>query len=87
MSSDFHFFSVFLDLQSIGDDEATISMELIFFNALTDVPITSLKTRAEVSNSGKRKHPSFSVNIRKLPISIIRTTDYSKDSFSPWHFE
>ena len=44
VSSDFLFFSVFLDLQSIRDDEATTSMELIFFNVLTDVPITSRKT-------------------------------------------
>ena len=34
------FFSAFLDLQSIRDDEATTSKELIFFNALTDVPLT-----------------------------------------------
>ena len=47
---------------------------------MTDVPITSQKTRVELANSGKvlLKHPSFSENIRKLPISIIRTTDYSK---------
>ena len=37
-------FSAFLDLQSIRDDEATTSKELIFFNALADVPITSWKT-------------------------------------------
>ena len=69
------FFSAFLDLQSIRDDETTISKKLIFFNALTDVPIiliTSRITRVEVANSG-----SFSENIRKLPFSIIRTTDYS----------
>ena len=46
-SSDFLFFSVFLDLQSIT------SKELIFFNAVTDVPITSQKTRVELANSGK----------------------------------
>ena len=46
-------FSAFLDLQSIRDDEATTSKELIFFNALTDVPITSRKTRVVVANSGK----------------------------------
>ena len=39
------FFSAFLDLQSIRDDEATTSNELILFNALTDVLITSRKTR------------------------------------------
>ena len=48
-SSDFLFFSTFLDLQSIKDDEATTSKELIFFNTLTDVPITSRKTRVEVA--------------------------------------
>ena len=37
------FFSAFLDLQSIRDDEATTSKELIFFNAFTDVPHTSRK--------------------------------------------
>ena len=36
-SSDFLFFSAILDLQSIRDDEATTSIELIFFNAMTDV--------------------------------------------------
>ena len=49
-SSDFLFFSAFLDLQSIRDDEATTSNELIFFNALTDVLITSRKTRVEIAN-------------------------------------
>ena len=39
-NKDLNFFSAFLDLQSIGDDEATASKELIFFNALTDVLIT-----------------------------------------------
>ena len=49
------FFSAFLDLQSIRDDEAAISKELIFFNALTDNPITSRKTRIEVANSEKTR--------------------------------
>ena len=49
--SDFLFFSAFLDLQSIRDDEATTSKELIFFNSMTDVPITSRKTGVEVANS------------------------------------
>ena len=40
----------FSDLQSIRDDEATISKELNFSNALTDVLITSRKTRVEVAN-------------------------------------
>ena len=44
------FFSAFLDLQSIRDDEATTSKVLIFFNALTNVPIPSLKTRVEAAN-------------------------------------
>ena len=68
----------FLDLQSIRDDEATLSKELVFFNGLTDVLITSQKTRFEVANSGKTKQPSFSENIQKLPFSLIRSTDYSK---------
>ena len=33
------FFSAFFDLQSIRDDETTTFKKLIFFNALTDVPI------------------------------------------------
>ena len=49
-SSDFRFFSAFLDLQSIRDDEATTSNELIFFNALTASLITSGKTGVEVAN-------------------------------------
>ena len=59
------FFSAFLDLQSIKDDEATTSKELIFFNALTDVPITSRKTRVEVANSGKTM--GFYESIRAFP--------------------
>ena len=43
-------FSAFLDLQSIREDEATTSKELI----LTHVLMTSRKTRVEVANSGKR---------------------------------
>ena len=41
VNKDLIFFSAFLDLQSIRDDEATNPKELIFFNALTDVQITS----------------------------------------------
>ena len=43
VSSDFLYFSAFLHLQSIRGDEATTSKQLIFFNALTDVRITSQK--------------------------------------------
>ena len=87
-----YFFSAFLDLQSIRDDEATTSKELIFFNALTDVPITSRKTRVEVANSGKtmmfyesiQTFPKISENswFRSFELLIIR-----KDSCGPWHFE
>ena len=38
----FSFFPAFLDLQSIRDDETTTSKKLIFFTALTDVPIIYL---------------------------------------------
>ena len=48
VSSDCLFFSAFK-----RDDEATTFKQLIFFNALTDVPITSQTTRVEVANSGK----------------------------------
>ena len=84
MSSDFLFFSAFLDLQSIRDDEATTPKELIFLNALTDVPITSLKTRVEVANSGIyesiRVFPKISENsrFRSFKLPIIR-----KDSAVP----
>ena len=44
VNKDLIFFSAFLDLQNIRDDEATTSKELIFFNALTDAQITSWKT-------------------------------------------
>ena len=54
VSSDFFSFFAFLGLQSIRDDEATTSKELIFFNALTDVPITLRKTQVEIANSGKQ---------------------------------
>ena len=40
----FFFFSAILDLQRIRDDEATTFKELIFFNVLTDAPISSRKT-------------------------------------------
>ena len=50
VSSDCLFFSAFLNLRSIRDDEATTSKELILFNALSDVSITSQKTRVEVAN-------------------------------------
>ena len=53
VNSVFLFFSAFLDLQSIRDDETTISKELINSNALADVRITSRKTRVEVANSAK----------------------------------
>ena len=88
----FLLFSAFLDLQSIRDDKATTSKELIFFNALTDVPITSRKTRVEVANSGKtmtlyesdRAFPKISENsrFRSFEQRIIR-----KDLCGPWHFE
>ena len=53
VNKDLIFFSAFLDLQSIRDDEATTSKEHIFFNAFTDAPITSRKTRVEIANSSK----------------------------------
>ena len=44
------FFSFLCYLQSIRDDKATTSNELIFFYALPDVLITLRKTRVEVAN-------------------------------------
>ena len=39
------------DLQCIRDNEATISKQLIIFNALTDIPITSQKkTQLKLQN-------------------------------------
>ena len=92
VNSDFLFFSAFLDLQSIRDDEATTSKELIFFNALTDVPITSQKTPVEVANFGKTK--TFYESIQAFPkiseISRFRLFELPiirNDSCSPWRFE
>ena len=53
-NKDLIFFSEFLDLQSIRDDEATTQRSFFFFNALTDALITSRKIRVEVANSGKQ---------------------------------
>ena len=85
-------FSAFLDLQSIRDNGATTSKELIFFNALTDVQITSRKTHVEVATSGKtmtfygsiRAFTKIPENfyLRSFELPIIR-----KDSCGPWHFE
>ena len=47
----FSFFSAFLDLQSIRDNETTTSKKLIFL--CSDYIITSRKTRVEVANSVK----------------------------------
>ena len=44
---------------------ATTSKELIFFNALTDVPVTLRKTRVEVANSGKTM--TFYESIQAFP--------------------
>ena len=92
VNSDCLFFSAFQDLQSIRDDEATTSKELFFVNALTDVPITSQRTRVEVANSGKtmtfyesiRAFQKISENFRfrSFILPIIR-----KDSCGPWHVE
>ena len=87
VNSDFLFFSAFLDLYSIRDDEDT-SKELIFFNALTDVLIASRKTPvSEANNDVLWKHPSFpkmteNSRFRSFELPIIR-----KDSCGPWHFE
>ena len=77
-----YFLSAFLDLQSIRDNEATTSKELIFFNALTDAPIISEKTRVEIANSGKtmkfyesiQTFPKISENSRfqSFELPIIR---------------
>ena len=40
---------------------------------------TSWSCKLWQNNDALWKHPSFTENIRKLPISIIRTTDYSKE--------
>ena len=71
--------SCVVDLQSIRDHESTTSKQLI----MTDVLITSRKTWVEVANSGKtmtfyESIQTFPKNILKLPISIIRTTNYLK---------
>ena len=69
--SDILFFSAFLDLQSIRVDAATASKQLIFFNALTNVRITSGKAPVEVAKFGKKmtffEASELFQNIRKLP--------------------
>ena len=92
VNKDLIFFSAFLDLQSIIEDEATTPREFIFFDALTDVPITSRKTGVEVANSGKtmtfyesvRAFRKISENscFRSFELPII-----PKDSCGPWHFK
>ena len=92
VNKDLIFFSAFLDMQSIRDNEATTSKELIFFNALTDVSITLRKTRVEVANSGKTmtfyesiqafSKISENSHFQSFELPIIRT-----DSCGPWHFE
>ena len=64
-NKDLIFFSAFLDLQSIRDDEATTQRGSFFFNAFTDALITSRKTRVEVANSGKTM--TFYESIRAFP--------------------
>ena len=78
-------------MQSIRDHEATTSKELIFFNAVTDVLITSRKIRVAVANSGKtmtfyksiQAFPKISKNyrFRSFELLIIRM-----DSCGPWSF-
>ena len=43
-----------LDLQSIRDDEATTSMQLICCNALTDLHISSRKKQLKLQNWAKK---------------------------------
>ena len=52
-------FSEFLGLQSIRDDEATTSKQLIFFNALTDICITSWKKKTTVGNAKSGQKMTF----------------------------
>ena len=68
VNKDLIFFSAFLDLQNIRDDDATTSKELIFFSALTDDTITSRKTLVEVANSGNIM--TFYESIRAFPKNI-----------------
>ena len=54
--------------------------QLIFFNALLDVPITYPKCRDEIAIMVIQWHwKKISEHIRKLPISKNRTTNYSKE--------
>ena len=79
-SCDFLFFSAFLDLQSIRDDEATSLKELILFNALTDGPSTSGKTQVDIANSGKTM--TFYESIRAFP-KTFELPIILKDSWVP----
>ena len=60
------------------DDEATTSKEFIFFNTLTDVPITSRKTRVENANSGKTM--TFYESIRGFP-NNPKTLDFDHSNY------
>ena len=58
--------------------QSITSKELIFFNAVTDVPITSRKTRVEVANSGKTMTFYESIELfRKYP----KTSDFDHSNY------
>ena len=52
---------------------------LIFFNALTDVPITSRKTRVEVANFGKTM--TFYESIQAFPKISVKTSDFNHSNY------
>ena len=78
-NKDLIFFSAFLDLQSIRDGEATTqrsSFSLMLWQMLW---LLHRKHEFEVQTLAKQlRSMKVSENIRKLPFSIIRTTDYPK---------
>ena len=82
---EFVFFSAFLDLQSIRDDENTTSSKKLIYNYFTEN--TSWSCELWQSNDVPWKVQAFQKiseisRFRSFELPIIR-----KDFYGPWHFE
>ena len=65
-------------MQSIRDDEATTSKELIFLTALTDIPITSRKHELKLQTLAKQwRSMKASQFFRKYP----KTPDFDHSNY------
>ena len=79
VNKDLIFFSAFLDLQSIRDDEATNPKELISLMLWLMLQLLYGQHGLKLQTVAKQlRSMKASELFRKLPFSIIRTTDYSK---------